>query len=131
MFAYLLYKSPLWVTLDLNSRLLRIFIASIAIYVIIHAILFSNYLSNEKVNKFKKIIYYIVAIDTMIMGRVYNNLMENIPKKLTIDENKFIEYISTIGKNNLIEHTPKNKENIETKNLKEEESIPIYNSKYI
>ena len=45
--------------------------------------------------------------------------------------NKFIEYISTIGKNNLIEHTPKNKENIETKNLKEEESIPIYNSKYI
>lgn len=68
MFYNLVYRSPLWKSLDHNSRNLRVVIAGTVFYIGMHYYIYSNYVdSYQLILDYRKYIYYLFFIDLIVL----------------------------------------------------------------
>jgi len=95
MFFYIINRLPIWKDIEENKRLVRVFFVGTFIYIIIHAILFSQYgEKNETIKVVRNYIYYMFLCDLAMTG-ILNKFKSNISD----NDN---DYSNNMGKYNLV-----------------------------
>ncbi|QKF93702.1 hypothetical protein QKU48_gp0244 [Fadolivirus algeromassiliense] len=69
MFFNIIYKSPIWKSIDTKSRNMRILVMGSIFYVIVHSFIYSKYVESiEFVENYRKYLYYLMVIDLASTG---------------------------------------------------------------
>lgn len=87
MFFNILNRLPIWKELEENERLIRMFFLGSFMYIIIHAIIYSQYgEENDTIKSVRNYIYYVFLLDFATAGFLL--------KSNTISENNICSYDS-------------------------------------
>jgi hypothetical protein len=88
MFFNAVYRLPIWKKLDNKTRNLRLLILGAILYIAVHSLIQSKYLeSDELVKNYKHYLYYITAIDLVIVG-IFMYLQNNSDNKKKLKKGK-------------------------------------------
>ena len=90
MFFTIIYKSPLFIKNGPNKRLIRVFIMGIICYIILHSFLYSDFINNNNLIKYRKYIYYLAGLDAASIFFLQDAHIKKPKKKIKYNQKKYM-----------------------------------------